>query len=92
MSWNEATILSIDRSSFPVTGPRKDHNWLTTDDVQRRGTWDFCETRAGSRGTYQSRRIDGAHRAVRVCLRHQGAIQCTNIWYADNDDNAGDLS
>ncbi|MBE3009415.1 hypothetical protein IL992_09415 [Microbispora sp. NEAU-D428] len=34
--------------------------------------------------------IDGAHRYVRVCLRRSGALQCTNIWYGDNDDETGD--
>jgi hypothetical protein len=82
-------VLSIDRSNFEVRGPRSDHNWLTTTDVQSRGTWDYCEVTGP--GVYVTTpRIDGAHRAVRVCLRHNGGLQCTNIWYADNDDDAGD--
>jgi hypothetical protein len=82
-------ILSIDRSNFEVRGPRSDHNWLTTSEVQARGDWDYCEV-TGPGSQIATPRIDGAHRAVRVCLRHNGGLQCTNIWYADNDDDKDD--
>ncbi|HEX7307632.1 hypothetical protein [Lentzea sp.] len=80
-------VLGIDRSNFTVTGPGSDHNWLRTDEVEARGTWDYCEVTATSDATYDTPVIDGAHRAVRICLLHNGGRQCTNIWYADNDDD-----
>ncbi|WP_147268682.1 hypothetical protein [Sphaerisporangium album] len=85
-------VMGIDRSNFTVTGPNADHNWLRTHEVEARGTWDYCEVTAGSNGTYSTPRIDGAHRAVRVCILHNGGRQCTNVWYADNDDDSGDWS
>ena len=80
-------VLGIDRSNFTVTGPRADHNWLRTHEVEAKGTWDYCEVTASSNRTYETPVIDGAHRAVRICLLHDGGRQCTNIWYADNDDD-----
>jgi hypothetical protein len=82
-------ILSIDRSNFGVRGP-KDHYWRTTGEIEDRGTWDYCEARPDWSGTAVTPRIDGAHRAVRVCLRHRGVLQCANWWYADNDDDVND--
>ncbi|WP_170208298.1 hypothetical protein [Couchioplanes caeruleus] len=85
-------VLSIDRSNFEVRGPRSDHNWPSNDDVARiGGTWDYCETFAGSAyGWMSTPRIDGAHRAVRGCLRRNGEVRCQDIWYADNDDDRTD--
>ncbi|KAB1929850.1 hypothetical protein F8271_28485 [Micromonospora sp. ALFpr18c] len=84
-------VISIDRSNFSVTGSAE-HYFKSTTDIQKLGTWDYCETQASSSGTLTSKRIDGAHRYVRVCLRHSGALQCMNVWYGDNDDDAGDVT
>jgi hypothetical protein len=81
-------IVSVDRSNFLVTGTA-DHYFQPTSWVQARGTWDYCEkTLSGTSASLQG--IDGAHRWIRVCLRRSGALQCTNIWYGDNDDETGD--
>lgn len=81
-------ILSVDRSNFLVTGGGS-HYWQTTSWIQSQGTWDYCEkTLTGTSATIEG--VDGAHRYVRVCLRRSGALQCTNIWYGDNDDDTGD--
>ncbi|SCF46434.1 hypothetical protein GA0070564_11376 [Micromonospora mirobrigensis] len=84
-------VVSIDRSVFRVSGTA-DHYFKTTAQIQALGTWDYCEKTATSSGKLTSKRIDGAHHYVRVCLRHSGALQCTNVWYGDNDDEAGDIS
>lgn len=81
-------ILSVDRSNFRVSGTAG-HYFKSTSWVQSHGTWDYCEKKLS--GTSASiAGIDGAHRYVRVCLRRSGALQCTNIWYGDNDDETGD--
>lgn len=97
-------ILSIDRANFDVRNVPKNcnnpyknvicgpgHYWLSTTYVQQHGTWDYCETfNRDQYNNMETPRIDGAHHAVRVCLRHNGGLQCTNVWYADNDDDATD--
>ncbi|MEV4411415.1 hypothetical protein [Catellatospora sp. NPDC049609] len=83
-------VVSIDRSNYLVTGTGESY-FQTTSWVQSHGTgtWDYCEkTLTGTSGSLAG--IDGAHRWIRVCLRRSGALQCTNIWYGDNDDETGD--
>lgn len=89
---SKGDILSIDRSNWRLNPQteKAEHYWLSTAKVGARGTYDYCEKKITSAGTQSTPRIDGAHRAVRPCLRHKGALQCTNVWYADNDDNPGD--
>ncbi|WP_191839075.1 hypothetical protein [Catellatospora chokoriensis] len=82
-------ILSVDRSNFLVTGTAE-YYWQSTSWMQTQGTWDYCEkTLTGSSATIKD--MDGAHRWIRVCLRRSGALQCTNVWYGDNDDESGDI-
>lgn len=78
-------IISIDRANFTISGSAS-HYWFDTIWVLAHGTYDYCEYRAPANGVYQTFIIDGAHRPVRACLRHNGALQCANWWYADNDD------
>ncbi|MER5602350.1 hypothetical protein [Streptomyces sp. NPDC002265] len=93
-------ILSIDRSNFAVSGTA-DHYWKQTPWIMAQtpnSGYDYCEWTAGSAGSFstsKSNPIDGAHRYIRVCLRHAGSLQCApsgteSWWYGDNDDNWND--
>jgi hypothetical protein len=83
-------ILSIDQARFTVSGSAHFY-WLTTDEVERRGGWDYCESVVALWPSYLfTPAVDGAHRPVRLCLRHHGNLECSNSWYADNDDDADD--
>ncbi|MEU8036322.1 hypothetical protein [Streptosporangium sp. NPDC049078] len=73
-------IVSIDRTtdSDKVNTTKK---WWFTDQI--RG-WEFCQKTVSTTGsTVHSPMINNWHRPVRVCLRHNGALQCANVWYAD---------
>ena len=71
-------IVSIDRATSVTNTTR---TWWYTYQIS---SWEYCQTRIDSSGGWaRSPAIDNWHRPVRVCLRHNGALQCTNIWYAD---------
>lgn len=81
-------ILSIDRANFKARSSEPDYFFLTTEEVHKRGTWDYCEWTVPVNGRFSTdlRPIDGAHRPVRVCLRRNGFLDCAPSWYVDNDD------
>jgi hypothetical protein len=88
----QGDVLSVDRSNFRVAGSAE-YYFQSTAWVQARGTWDYCESppMSGS-GIAVIEGVDGAHRYIRTCLRRSGALQCTNMWYGDNDDETGDAT
>lgn len=75
-------IVSVDRAKG-ISGTTR--VWWRTDEVAAQGGWDYCETKVtSSGGEWKSPWVPGWQVPVRVCLRHNGALQCTNIWRADN--------
>ncbi len=77
-------ILSIDRSRNAFIGNDLDHKWPYTHQVAANGGWDYCEDKSG-RSTQKTPTVDGYQHAVRVCLRRNGALQCSNVWYSDQN-------
>ncbi|MCX4585938.1 MULTISPECIES: hypothetical protein [unclassified Streptomyces] len=90
-------ILSIDRSNFAVSGTGEAY-WKETPWIMAQtpnSGYSYCEwtaTGSGSFSTSKTNPIDGAHRYIRVCLRHAGSLQCAGWWYGDNDDDWDDAS
>jgi hypothetical protein len=76
-------ILSIDRSRAEFVGEYR-YTWPLTSQVEVKG-WDYCERHGPTVGYGQTPSVDGFHHAVRVCLRRAGALQCSNVWYSDQD-------
>lgn len=88
-------ILSIDRSNFAVSGSGhcyfKQTSWIMAQTPN--SGYDYCEWTASSSGSFSTSKldpIDGAHRYIRVCLRHAGVLECSGWWYGDNDDDWDD--
>ena len=73
-------IVSIDRTTDSDKQNTTQSIWNTS---QIRG-WEFCQTKAAeSGGVANSPAMNNWHIPMRVCLRHNGALQCTNVWHAD---------
>lgn len=74
-------ILSIDRSIGDINSTE----WPTTSTVQSEGGgWTYKETT--SRGGWTTAGyMEAFYNAVRICVRHNGALQCQNVWFADHD-------
>ncbi|MGW1887428.1 hypothetical protein [Streptomyces sp. NPDC001970] len=74
-------ILTLDRSKYQTT-----RTWSTTTQVMNElNGYDYCGITASSNGTRYTQQIEGYQNAIRVCLRRGGALQCSNMWYADQD-------
>jgi hypothetical protein len=82
---NPGDILSIDRSRAEFKGNDWDHKWPWTHQVAAAGGWDYCERRAPLYNFWRTPQVDGYKHAVRVCLRRNGDLRCTNTWYSDQD-------
>jgi hypothetical protein len=70
-------VISIDRA----TDSDKRHTtkkWWRTDEIHG---WEYCEANTDS--YWRTPTMNNWHIPMRVCLRHNGALQCSNIWYAD---------
>jgi hypothetical protein len=88
-------VLSIDRTNFlvsdlipdalPLTEGKPGYYFRETYSIEGKGTWDYCETTATHNGAFATPHIDGSNRFVRACLRRNGGLQCTNMWYGDMD-------
>lgn len=72
-------IVSIDRAT-DSDKKNTTKKWWKTSEI--RG-WEYCQTKTGSGGKWLSPSMNNWHVPMRVCLRHKGALQCTNVWYAD---------
>ncbi|MDX3128683.1 hypothetical protein PV367_02445 [Streptomyces europaeiscabiei] len=81
-------IISIHRTHRVATGSAEHYWWNNS----QAGSYDYCETTAPRDGLVRTERIDGAHHGVRACLRRNGNQQCASWWYADNDDDSGDIT
>lgn len=94
-------VLSIERSNFAVSGPRgyylRRTSWIVAQSPHEGySSCDWTATSSGRFSTSASSPVDGAHRYVRVCLRHNGVRQCAGddgrrAWYGDNNDDWNDL-
>ncbi|GGT33542.1 hypothetical protein [Streptomyces chromofuscus] len=74
-------ILTLDRSKYQTT-----RKWSTTTQVMNElNGYDYCGITASTSGTHYTQQIEGYQNAIRVCLRRSGALQCSNMWYADQD-------
>ncbi|MFC0552709.1 hypothetical protein ACFFHJ_17625 [Planotetraspora thailandica] len=73
-------IVSIDRATDSDKRNTTKKWWFT----EQIGSWEYCQRTVYATGnTVHSPTINNWHTPVRVCLRHNGALQCTNVWYAD---------
>jgi len=73
-------IVSIDRATDPDKLKTK-KKWWDTSEIH---SWEFCELKVTANAAHwPSPTINNWHVPVRVCLRHNGALQCANTWYAD---------
>jgi hypothetical protein len=70
-------IISIDRAtdSDKLNTTKK---WWRTNEI---GGWEYCQ--ANTNSYRRTPTMNNWHIPMRVCLRHNGALQCSNIWYAD---------
>jgi hypothetical protein len=71
-------ILSIDRATDPDK-KNTTQKWWTSGI----GKWEYCEQKGWRNGDWGTPSMSNWHVPMRVCLRHNGALQCANIWYAD---------
>jgi hypothetical protein len=79
-SWSSGDIISIDWARTSTS-----QSWRFTNQIT--GGWDYCEKTLGTGNVLFNDRspvVPGRDHPVRVCLRHAGALQCTNIWRADH--------
>jgi hypothetical protein len=76
-------ILSVDRHRKEVT---EKEFWSTTEIEAKGGGWDYWEERSkGNENWVETSQHDNYKNAMRVCLRRNGALQCANTWFADQD-------
>jgi hypothetical protein len=79
-SWSSGDIISIDWARATTT-----QSWRFTSQIS--GGWDYCEKTLGTGNVLfrdRSPVVPGRNHPVRVCLRHAGSLQCTNIWRSDH--------
>jgi hypothetical protein len=78
LSISDGEILSIDRATRWGTPFRqsKDRAWYDTSQIFE---WEYCQ----SEGFWLTPAMNNWRTPMRVCLRHNGALQCANLWYED---------
>ncbi|KAM3096908.1 hypothetical protein ACKFKG_09480 [Phormidesmis sp. 146-35] len=78
---SKGDIVSIDRTTDPDKLNTKQKWW----DGSKIRNWEFCQSKVtiNNAPRWTSPTIYNLHVPVRVCLRHNGALQCANTWYAD---------
>ncbi|MEU1465980.1 hypothetical protein ABZ467_36170 [Streptomyces sp. NPDC005727] len=70
-------IVSIDRA-LDSDKRNTTKKWWRTDEIR---SWEYCQANTDTRSRTPT--MNNWHVPMRVCLRHNGALQCSNIWYAD---------